>query len=67
MATEPSKPWYKSRMFWGTVILFVPKIVEAAGVIIPPFVEALIQAAGGAIGAVGARGAILRAGGIKGQ
>jgi len=54
--------WFKSRTFWGAVLLFVPQIVEAAGVVIPPMISGLIQAIGGIVGAVGIRGAILRAG-----
>jgi hypothetical protein len=53
--------WYKSKTFWGAVLLFVPKIIEAAGVLIPPLIGGLIQAIGGVIGSMGIRGAILKA------
>lgn len=59
-------PWWRSRTFFGALIALVPEIVEAAGVVIPPIVKAILQSVGGILAAVGFRGVILRSGGLKG-
>lgn len=58
---EPKpKPWWRSRMFLGTLIACVPRIIESAGVFIPEPVKTLIQVLGGLVGVVGLRGVVER-------
>jgi len=58
--------WFKSRTFWGTVLIVIPQLLEAAGVVIPGFIVSLLQAVGGVLGVMGVRGAVLKAGGLQG-
>ena len=54
--------FWKSKTFWGAVLVCVPKLIESAGVVIPDFIHALIQSVGGILGAYGIRSAIVRTG-----